>query len=102
MRKRTQIDLARVVEDEGFSARRSWKATRAVFEVMKEALLRGEPVETPAGILQVAKIQRSLRGRMRHLVLYRDQRNKPHYVMVQGRPERYFKFTPTVEFPDET
>jgi len=98
-----QNDLVEIVRNYGLSRRQALKVVQTWVRMMKESLLRGEPVETPAGLLQLCKVaERTRAGRMRSTRVYVDTRKRRRIVLVKARSEYRLRFVPTVEFPDET
>ena len=85
--------LIREIRKKGFSARQAEKAVNAVFDVMTRTLWRGEPVETPLGMITV----RGRKGQRRQeLHLFRNvQTENARYKLVHYPGQhRVVKFQP--------
>jgi Bacterial DNA-binding protein len=93
-------DLRDVLQNKGFSYRDSRKAVRAVFDIMKEHLARGESVEVPAGVLEV----RTIKNRKKVRRLHKCRLNTPKrsrfimYPLISKFPEKFIFFHRNLEF----
>lgn len=89
-------DLQEILRDKGLSVREARKAVRGVFRIMKEALIRGERVETPVGILRVRNKRK--RPGPRRLSRYKTPKGREYLVMVSRAPRRDFVLEQKLEF----
>lgn len=88
-------DLKEMLRDKGFTKVESEQAVRAMFEIMKEALQRGEPVETPVGVLQVEQVRKQ---RIGGLTKFRNFQGKTRYTLASRFPKRIITLKKRLEF----
>ena len=95
-----QSALIRILRLTGFSFRRAERGVQAVFELMIEALARGEAVEIPGGVLQCHTVTRTPRLKFSQLSNINTRKRVYRWVHFPGGPRRRIRFRadPRIDF----